>query len=183
MAATDPRSAGGRRMRNLGITRRIAVFACAVASIAAAGRAAAVSYEGERELGQRFDLALRQQAPMISDPEVIGYVTEVGRKIVGTLGDSFFEYQFAVVRDPRVNAFAVPGGYVYVNSGLLASVKNEDELAAVLGHEIGHVHAHHAVRQQEKTQALNYAALLGTLLSMVQPAAGALATAANAAVQ
>ena len=82
-----------------------------------------------------------------------------------TLDDSFFDYQFAVIRDPRVNAFAVPGGYVYVNSGLLAQVNNEDELAAVLGHEIGHVHAHHVVRQQEATQALNYAALLGTLLS------------------
>ena len=182
MAAATPRSEGGRRTGNHGIGRRIGALACAVALIAAAARAAAVSYEGERELGQRFDLALRQQAPMISDPEVIGYVTEVGRKIVGTLDDSYFDYQFAVVRDPRVNAFAVPGGYVYVNSGLLANVKNEDELAAVLGHEIGHVHAHHAVRQQEKTQALNYAALLGTLLSVVQPAAGALATAANQAV-
>ena len=86
------------------------------------------------------------------------------------------------MRDPRINAFAVPGGYVYVNSGLLARAKNEDELAAVLGHEIAHVHAHHVVRQQEKTQALNYAALLGTLLSVVQPAVGALASATSAAV-
>ena len=149
MAAATPRSAGGRRTGNLGIGRRIGALGCAVALIAA-GRAAAVSYEGERELGRRFDLALRQQAPMISDPEVIGYVTEVGRKIVGTLDDSYFDYQFAVVRDPRVNAFAVPGGYVYVNSGLLANVKNEDELAAVLGHEIGHVHAHHAAEDAEQ---------------------------------
>ena len=119
---------------------------------------------------------------MIEDPEVVGYVGEVGRKIIGSLDDSFFDYQFAVVRDPRINAFAVPGGYVYVNSGLLARARNEDELAAVLGHEIAHVHAHHAVRQQEATQALNYAALLGTLLSVVQPAAGALASAASAAV-
>jgi predicted Zn-dependent protease len=146
-------------------------------------RAGAVSYQGERDLGQRFDLAVRQRVPMIDDPEVVGYVTEVGHKITATLDDSFFDYRFSVIRDPRVNAFAVPGGYVYVNSGLLARVNNDDELAAVLGHEVGHVHAHHAVRQQEATQALNYAALLGTLLSVVQPAAGALATAANAAVQ
>jgi len=164
------------------IGRCIGLLAGALALAAAAERAVAVSYEGERELGRRFDLALRQQTPMINDPEVIGYVTEVGRKIVGGLDDSYFDYQFAVVRDPRVNAFAVPGGYVYVNSGLLASVKNEDELAAVLGHEIGHVHAHHAVRQQEKNQVLNYTAMLGMLLSMVQPAAGALATAASGAV-
>jgi beta-barrel assembly-enhancing protease len=149
---------------------------------ASAGRARAVSYQGERELGQRFDLSARQRVPMVDDPEVVSYVNDVGRRITANLDESFFDYKFSVVRDPRINAFAVPGGYVYVNSGLLARVKNEDELAAVLGHEIAHVHAHHAVRQQEATSALNYAALLGTLLSVVQPAAGALASAASATV-
>jgi len=162
--------------------RMVGALVCALALAGAAGRADGVSYQGERELGQHFDLAARQRVPMVDDPEVVGYVSEVGRKIVGSLDDSYFDYQFAVVRDPRVNAFAVPGGFVYVNSGLLAKVKNEDELAAVLGHEIAHVHAHHVVRQQEATQALNYAALLGTLLSVVQPAAGALASAASASV-
>src|SRR5262245_48430287 len=91
-----------------------------------AAAARAVSYQGERDLGRRFDLAVRQRVPMVDDPEVVGYVTEVGRRIVAGLDDSYFEYQFAVVRDPRVNAFAVPGGYVYANSGLVARVKNED---------------------------------------------------------
>jgi predicted Zn-dependent protease len=153
-----------------------------LAALAAPRPASAVSYQGERDLGARFDLSTRQRVPMIDDPEVVGYVSEVGNKIVASLDQSFFDYKFAVIRDPRINAFAVPGGYVYVNSGLLAQVHNEDELAAVLGHEIAHVHAHHVVRQQEKTQALNYAALLGTLLSIVQPAVGALATAASTAV-
>jgi predicted Zn-dependent protease len=170
--------AGRRRGRWLGAL----IGGTALALAIPGGRLAAVSYQGERELGQRFDLTARQRVPMIDDPEVVGYVNEVGHKITGSLEDSFFDYQFAVVRDGRVNAFAVPGGYVYVNSGLLASVKNEDELAAVLGHEVAHVHAHHVVRQQEATQALNYAALLGMLLSVVQPAAGALASAASSAV-
>jgi predicted Zn-dependent protease len=157
---------------------------CAVLLALAAlqARAGGLSYEGERELGRRFDLTIRQRVPMIDDPEVVGFVTAAGRKIVAALDNSYFDYQFAVVRDPRVNAFAVPGGYVYVNSGLLAKVKNDDELAAVLGHEIGHVHAHHVARQQEATQTLNYAAMLGMLLSVVQPAAGALASAASSAV-
>lgn len=164
------------------VLARVGLLACALTLCTSPHRAAATSYQGERDLGQRFDLTLRQRVPMVDDPEVVGYVTEIGRKIAGTLDNSFFIYQFAVVRDPRVNAFAVPGGYVYVNSGLLARVKNEDELAAVLGHEIGHVHAHHVIRQQEATQVLNYASLLGVLLSVVQPAAGALASAASAAV-
>lgn len=161
--------------------RRMWALAALLAALSA-GRVTAISYQGERDLGQRFDLAARQRVPMVDDPEVVGYVSEVGRTIVGALDDSYFDYQFAVVRDPRINAFAVPGGFVYVNSGLLATAKNEDELAAVLAHEIAHVHAHHVVRQQEKTQALNYAALLGTLLSVVQPAVGALASATSAAI-
>jgi predicted Zn-dependent protease len=147
-----------------------------------AAAAHAVSYQGERELGQRFDLAARQQVPMINDPEVTAYVAGVGRKIAGSLDSSYFDYHFAVIRDPAINAFAVPGGYVYVHSGLLARAHNDDEVAAVLGHEIAHVHGHHIVRQQEKTQLLNYASLLGMLVSVVQPAAGSLAQAASAAV-
>ncbi|HSQ00910.1 MAG TPA: M48 family metalloprotease [Candidatus Dormibacteraeota bacterium] len=146
-----------------------------------ASTAAAISYEGERGLGQQFDLTVRQRAPLVDDPEVVAYVNGVGKRIAATLDQSYFDYQFAVIRDPRINAFAVPGGYVYVHSGLLAALRSDDELAAVLGHEIGHVHAHHIVRQQEKSQVLNYTALLGMLLSVVQPAVGSLATAASQA--
>lgn len=160
--------------------RAIVGVLAALAALAAS--AAAISYEGERELGQQFDLAIRQRAAMVDDPDVVAYVNGIGQRIAATLDQSYFDYQFAVVRDPRVNAFAVPGGYVYVHSGLLAALHNDDELAAVLGHEIAHVHAHHVVRQQEKTQVLNYTALLGMLLSVVQPAVGSLATAASQAV-
>jgi predicted Zn-dependent protease len=155
----------------------------AVAVCMAAGAAQAVSLEAERELGRRFDLAARGQLPLIADPEVVGYVDAVGQQIVRGLDDSFFAYQFAVVRDGSINAFAVPGGYIYVHSGLLTRVANDDELAGVLGHEIAHVHAHHLARQQEATQLMNYATLLGMLLSVVQPGIGAAAAAANAAVQ
>lgn len=148
-----------------------------------AQRVAAMSYEGERAIGQQFDLAVRQQAPLVDDPDVVGYVNRIGRQVAATLQDSYFDYQFAVIRDPRINAFAVPGGFVYVHSGLLAALHNDDELAAVLGHEIAHVHAHHIVRQQEKSQVLDYTALLGTMLSVVQPAVGALATAASQAAK
>src|SRR4029077_20621584 len=105
------------------------------------------------------------------------------QKIVAALGNQPFTYHFAVVRDARINAFAVPGGYIYVHGGLLLRASNDDEVAGVLGHEIAHVNAHHLARQQEATQLLNYAALLGVLLSVVQPAIGAGAVAANAAVQ
>ncbi len=146
-----------------------------------AATAGAVSYQGERALGQQFDLAARTQTRLLDAPEVVAYVSGIGARIAAALDESFFDYRFAVIADARVNAFAVPGGYVYVHSGLLDAVRSDDELAAVLGHEIAHVHARHAVRQQEQTQVLNYAALFGSLLSIVQPAVGSLATAASQA--
>lgn len=163
------------------LTGRAVGLAAVALGVALAATASAISYQGERELGQQFDLALHGQAPVIDDPEVVAYVNDIGRRIAAGLDKSYFDYQFAVIRDPRVNAFAVPGGYVYLHSGLLAAVKSDDELAAVLGHEIAHVHGRHIVRQQEDTQVLNYTALLGSLLSVVQPAVGSLATAASQA--
>ena len=132
----------------------------------------------ERELGRRFFLESRSELPLVEDPAVGEYVARIGRRLVATLGAQPYEYHFYVVRHPALNAFAVPGGYVFVFSGLLARIANDDELAGVLGHEIGHVAAHHIVRQEQQGQAWTYAALLGTLLAAVNPVLGAGAVAA-----
>jgi predicted Zn-dependent protease len=162
----------------MGRRRRITILICAlVCSLAVARPARAGSISDERELGKQFDLEARAQLPLIDDVEVTSYVDRIGQRIAANLNDSTFQYQFSVVRDPRINAFAVPGGYVYVHGGLLIRTANDDELAGVLGHEMAHVNAHHLARQQEA------ATLLGVLLSAVQPAIGAGAVAANAAVQ
>lgn len=137
----------------------------------------------ERDLGRSFDLQARARLPLLHDADVSRYVDQIGRRIVAHLGEQPFEYQFTVVRDARLNAFAVPGGYIYVHGGLLTRIGNDDELAGVLGHEIAHVHAHHLVRQQEATELLGYAALLGALLTAVQPAAGLSAMALHSATQ
>jgi predicted Zn-dependent protease len=144
---------------------------------------ASASYTAEQELGKRFALEARAQLPLIDDVEVLGYVTRIGQKIVAALGEQPFSYEFSVVRDQRVNAFAVPGGYVYINAGLLVAASDDDEVAGVLGHEIAHVNAHHLMRQEEATRLLNYATILGVLLSAVHPAVGAGAAAVNAAAQ
>jgi len=139
--------------------------------------------ESESDLGRRFAFEAGAEIPLVRDPVVVGYVERIGGRIVAGLGAQPFDYHFFVIRDARVNAFAVPGGYVYVHSGLLALVANDDELAGVLGHEIAHVHAHHLLRQQEATKWLNYAQLIGLLASFVQPAVGAAAMGASATVQ
>src|SRR6185369_11086372 len=88
-----------------------------------------------------------------------------------------------VVQQPSLNAFAVQGGYVFVFSSLVARAANDDELAGVMAHEIGHIAGHHIVRQQTEGQVWNYAALLGMLLTAVNPVLGAGAVAAAETAQ
>jgi predicted Zn-dependent protease len=147
------------------------------------GRALGVAASEEVDLGRRFALTARAELPLVPHVDVDRYVSRIGQRIVGALGEQPFTYQFAVVNDPRVNAFAVPGGYVYVYGGLLTRAGRDDEVAGVLGHEIAHVNGHHLIRQQDATKVLNYATLLGLLLSAVHPAIGATALATNASTQ
>jgi predicted Zn-dependent protease len=132
----------------------------------------------EQALGRRFALEAAGQLPTLTDPAVLGLVRDMGERLVDTLGPQPFDYTFQVVAHPSLNAFAVPGGYIWIFSGLIARVSSLDELASVVGHEIAHAHAHHVVRQQQETRLINYASLLGMLLSAVHPVAGAAGVAA-----
>lgn len=143
----------------------------------------AVSVAEEKTLGRKFEMQARAKLPLLNDVELTSYVNRLGQKIVAALGEQPFTYRFFVVRDSRINAFAVPGGYIYVNGGLIVRARNDDEVAGVLGHEVAHVNAHHLARQQEATQLLNYATFLGVLLAAVQPVVGAGAAALNASTQ
>lgn len=159
------------------------VSAVVAAVFLAHGVCAASSYSAEQDLGKRFAMDARSQLPLLDDVEINEYVGHIGQKIVAVLGEQPFSYHFSVVNDGRINAFAVPGGYVYLHAGLLVAAGNDDEVAGVLAHEIAHVNAHHLVRQEESTRLLNYATILGMLLSAVHPAVGASAAAVSSAVQ
>ena len=155
-----------------------------VLALLAPGSAPAYPIARERELGERFSIEAAGMLPLVREPEVLVFLDGVGDKIVSRLGSPQpFDYRFHVVRDPQLNAFAVPGGFLYFHSGLITRVGNDSELAGVVGHEIAHVHAHHIVRQQEKSQLASYGALVGMLLSVIQPALGAAAIGASATVQ
>ena len=166
---------------------RFAACARAVVAVAlvlwGAVPARAMGLSEERALGSRFALEARRSLPMVREPAVTAYIRRVGERLVARLDGQPFAYRFYVIRDASLNAFAVPGGYVYTNAGLLVSVSSEAELAGVLAHEIAHVHAHHLVREQEQTALVNYAALAGLFLSVVHPALGIGAASAGAAVQ
>jgi predicted Zn-dependent protease len=126
--------------------------------------------QDEREIGAQFDEELRKHVVLIDDPVVAGTVNELGQQLVAGLGERQpYVYRFRVVRDPSLNAFAVPGGYVYLHSGTVLAAGSPDELAGVIGHEIGHVKARHFARLQSRTRIPD---LLANLAGM----AGAVAT-------
>ncbi len=162
-------------------TRVVAVLAAA--ALATAPAAHAIGLAEERELGARFALEARVQLPLVRSPALTEYLREIGGRLIARLDDQRFPYRFYVVRDANLNAFAVPGGYVYAHSGLLLGVASEAELAGVLAHELVHVASRHVVRQQEKTALINYGTLLGLFLSVLHPALGASAVAAGTAAQ
>src|SRR6056300_33066 len=103
---------------------------------------------GEREIGQKMYDELKSQGGIYDDPEVQAYVSRVGQKLVAVSDMPDAEFTFTVIDNPAINAYATPGGFVYVNRGLLAYLDTEDELAGVLAHEIGHVTARHSARQK-----------------------------------
>jgi beta-barrel assembly-enhancing protease len=137
----------------------------------------------ERDLGRRFFLEARSQIPLVTDPAVTAYVNGLGKRLVEGLGAQEFDYQFFIVAHPSLNAFAVPGGYIFMFSGLIVRAATDDEIVGVIGHEIAHVHAHHIVRQQTQGMVWTATALLGVLLTVVNPVLGAGALAAAQTMQ
>jgi predicted Zn-dependent protease len=98
------------------------------------------------------------------DPELSAYVTRVGERIAKESNRPDLNYTFTILNDEEINAFAVPGGFVYVTRGILMHLNSESELAAVLGHEIAHVTEKHAFRSKTRGQILNAASTIGAFL-------------------
>ncbi len=110
-----------------------------------------LSTDRERELGWQFDQQVQAAIPLIRDIPVLEFIDELGQLMVDHLGEQPFDYRFRVVLDGDLNAFAVPGGYVYFHTGTLLAAGDVEELAGVLAHELAHVKGHHAARIAEDT--------------------------------
>ena len=111
-----------------------------------------MSEKKELEVGKEEADKLLKNTPIYHDAKLEAYVNKVGQKLAAVSDRPNLTYHFTIIDSPDINAFALPGGYVYVNRGLLAYINNEAQLAAVMGHEIGHITARHAVRQQTAAQ-------------------------------
>lgn len=120
-----------------------------------------MSQQDEINLGKRLNQQVLQQYPVYNDVALQDYVQYVGQKVAAKSDRPNLQYHFTVLDSDEVNAFALPGGWIYITRGILAYLNSEAQLAAVLGHEIGHVAARHAVRQYSARQLTGLGTALG----------------------
>jgi beta-barrel assembly-enhancing protease len=162
--------------------RRSALRFLAPALLATAAGCAA-STSKEVSMGQQASAQAHVQLPMVNDPEVDRYINVLGDSIAAMADTRDLDWHFYVVDSPEINAFALPGGFIYVNRGLIEKADSLDELAGVLGHEIGHVTQRHSVKMQQKEQVADIGTALACILTRVcgsQAAGVALGTGLNA---
>jgi beta-barrel assembly-enhancing protease len=108
------------------------------------------------QLGQEAAADIRKQVTIVKDPALTAYVNAIGKRLIASqeAKDSGFPFTFEVVADPTINAFALPGGPMFINTGLLKAVDNEAQLAAVMGHEMSHVILRHGTNQASKANLI-----------------------------
>jgi beta-barrel assembly-enhancing protease len=124
------------------------------------GQVNVVSLEEEWQLGQQLERDLATKLRFVRDSRAQGYLDDLGRRIVRQTEFARLPWKFHLVADPAVNAFSIPGGHVYVNSGLVASARNAAEFAGVVAHETAHGVARHSTEQLTKAHGLNILATL-----------------------
>jgi len=149
----------------IGLVALIWIIACAINPVTGKREFMLLSESDEVALGQQSDQEVIDQYGIYPDAKLSAYVTEVGQKMAQISHRPQLSYQFKVLDSPVVNAFAVPGGYVYVTRGILSYLNDEAELAGVVGHELGHVNARHTAKQYSQMQLAQIGLGLGVMLS------------------
>lgn len=119
----------------------------------------------EQELGRKFEVLVRSRMPLVEDPEIKGYVQSIVDRLASAFPAQPFPFTANVLLHNSMNAFAVPGGQVFVHTGLIMQLEHESELAGVLAHELAHVTQRHIATRMERAQAVTVATLLGALAS------------------
>ena len=136
------------------------------------------STDKEVAMGQAIARQVEKEFKLIEDPLIQKRVQDIGEKIVAVCDRKEIDYHFYAINDDEINAFSLPGGYVYVNKGLIDKVANDDELAGVIGHEIGHIVARHSIKRLQAAQL--YSVL--RILTAVTTKSGEAGAAADVAV-
>jgi predicted Zn-dependent protease len=143
------------------------ITSASVLCVAVLGAGCGISQQQEVRIGQQEAQKVNAQLPMLHDPTINRYVNSLGSSIARTTSRADLSWRFGVVNSNVVNAFALPGGYIYVKRGVLERANNESELAAVLSHEIEHVVQRHSVEQMQQLQGANLGLGLACALTNV----------------
>ena len=131
------------------------------AAAAALSALALISVSDEVQLGRQAQQQVRQQVPQVTDAQVARYVSSIGRRLTARAGGPRYPYSFTVANHREINAFALPGGPVWVHRGAISAAANEAQLAAILAHEVAHISQRHAASQITKSLVAN--GLIGLL--------------------
>ena len=143
----------------------LALSACATAVNPVTGRPEITTMSPQREvaLGRQAAAQVESQIGLVREPKLVGYVGALGARLAPMSPRQDVTYHFAIADMAEANAFALPGGWIYVSRGLLALANSEDELANVIGHEIGHVAARHAAQRETRSAGVGILSALGTI--------------------
>lgn len=139
-----------------------------------------VTIRDEKEMGQKFDMMVRSNLQIVEDPEVRQYVSSLLDRLVRAIPPQPYTFKATVVLHNTLNAFAVPGGYLYVFTGIIMNMESEDALAGVLAHELAHVTQRHVASRLEKAQFITLASLLLAVAGVAAGGAGGGALASGA---
>ncbi len=153
----------------------IGILCLGAGGIPAAAREKSIymSHEREEELGRQAAAQVEASMGLVDNPELQAYVDSIGQRLADVAPRQDITYRFHIVNMLEPNAFALPGGYIYVSRGLLALTNSEDELANVIAHEIAHVSAEHAAGREVQQKAAQALSLLGILAGIMMGEGGA----------
>ncbi len=153
------------------------LIAALIAGLAPPPARALMSLEEERKIGREAYEEVIAEIPLVEDPDIVNYVRDLAKKLEVYVDDKPFPFRIYVADLPDMNAFAIPGGYIFMFRGMMTSLESEGELAGVLAHEMGHVWRRHLARRIQKSTPVNIASLAGMLAGLllggtVSPALG-----------
>ena len=136
-------------------------------SLPASARVASMSVVKEKELGREAYKQVTSQLPVVDDPDSVEYIRSLGARLANQIEERRFEYIFNLIASSEVNAFAIPGGYIFVFAGLVIEFDNEAQLASVVAHEIGHVRERHIASRIDRSKPTNIATLAGMIAGIL----------------
>jgi hypothetical protein len=124
-----------------------------------AGKARAMTIEEEKKLGKRIFLEMERSVEFVKDPTLQAFLNRMGQSLISDLSKTPFEFKFYLINVLDPNAYALPGGYIFVTTGLITMAENEHEVAGVLSHEISHVTQRHVSQMIERSKRMSIATL------------------------